>query len=178
LDFDFRALGFVSDFGFRISDLTFRPAKIVSGGQTGVDRAALDVAIELRIPHGGWCPKGRLAEDGAIPRRYRLTETELPDYVQRTGQNVLDADATLILCRGQPSGGTDLTRRLAQRHRKPHLVVDLLQGVDWPAVYAWLAPWEDRTLNVAGPRESQCPGIHDQAAEFLREMLGSRGSET
>ena len=80
-----------------------------------MDRAALDVAITLGIPHGGWCPKGRLAEDGAIAQQYQLTETELPDYAQRTEQNVLDADATLILCRGQPSGGTELTRRLAER---------------------------------------------------------------
>jgi hypothetical protein len=146
--------------------------RIVSGGQTGVDRAALDVAITLGIPHGGWCPKGRLAEDGTIPRQYQLTETELPDYAQRTGQNVLDSDATLILCRGQPGGGTELTRRLAQGHRKPHLVVDLLQPIDWPGIRAWIAESASGTLNVAGPRESQCPGIHAQAAEFLRELLG------
>jgi hypothetical protein len=152
--------------------------RIVSGGQTGVDRAALDVAIALGIPYGGWCPKGRLAEDGAIPRQYQLTETELPDYAQRTEQNVLDSDATLILCRGQPTGGTELTRRLAERLRRPHLVVDLLQPFDWPVVRDWLAERENGTLNVAGPRESQCPGIHDQAVEFLREMLRTQGKTT
>jgi hypothetical protein len=147
-------------------------AKIISGGQTGVDRAALDVAMAMEIPHGGWCPKGRLAEDGVIPRQYRLAQTELPDYAQRTEQNLLDSDATLILCRGQPSGGTELTRRLAQRHRKPHLVIDLLQPVDWPTVRSWLADRGAGTLNVAGPRESQSPGIHGQAMDFLRELLG------
>jgi hypothetical protein len=146
--------------------------RIVSGGQTGVDRAALDVARALRIPHGGWCPKGRLAEDGVIPRRYQLTETELPDYAQRTERNVLDSDATLILCRGRPSGGTELTRHLAVRHRKPHVVVDLLQPIDWPGLRVWLAAQAAGTLNVAGPRESQSPGIHAQAMEFLRELLG------
>ena len=154
-----------------------RPAKIVSGGQTGVDRAALDVGIALGIPHGGWCPRGRLAEDGAIPRRYRLVETESPDYAQRTEQNVLDSDATLILCRGQPTGGTDLTWRLARRHGKPHLVVDLAQPMDWPVAHRWVARYGTATLNVAGPRESQCPGIHAQASEFLRRLLeaGQKG---
>jgi len=151
-----------------------RPAKIVSGGQTGVDRAALDAAIALAIPHGGWCPKGRLAEDGTIPPVYQLIETELPDYAERTERNVLDSDATLILCRGQPTGGTELTWRLAQRHGKPHRVVDLQQPIDWSAVRRWLRKRGTGTLNVAGPRESQCPGIHAQAAEFLRELLSGK----
>ncbi len=149
----------------------FRPKRIVSGGQTGVDRAALDVAIELGIPHGGWCPKGRRAEDGPIPARYQLAETDSPHYAARTEQNVVDSDATLILCRGQPTGGTELTWRLAQRHGKPHQVVDLLKPIDWPAIRRWLAKHGRGTLNVAGPRESQSPGIHDQAAEFLRRVL-------
>jgi hypothetical protein len=77
------------------------PSKIISGGQTGVDRAALDAAIELGIPHGGHCPRGRRAEDGRIPDRYQLTETDSAQYRVRTERNVLDADATLILCRGR-----------------------------------------------------------------------------
>ncbi len=148
-----------------------RPAKIVSGGQTGVDRAALDVAIEMGIPHGGWCPRGRLAEDGTIPPRYQLVETDSPDYAVRTERNVLDADATLILCRGQPTGGTELTLRLAQRHGKPHLAVDLQQPIDPQAIRRWLAEHGRGTLNVAGPRESQSPGIHAEAREFLRRLL-------
>ena len=99
--------------------------KIISGGQTGVDRGALDAAMELGIPHGGWCPRGRTAEDGRIPDRYQLRETDSPDYSFRTEQNVLDSDATLILYRGRIAGGTELTLRLARQHGRPHLVVDL-----------------------------------------------------
>ncbi len=148
-----------------------RPAKIVSGGQTGVDRAALDVAIELGIAHGGWCPRGRLAEDGRIPARYLLTETDSPDYPVRTERNVLDSDATLILCRGRPAGGTELTLRLARRHGRPALVVDLAAKPDAGKVRRWLARHARGALNVAGPRESQSPGIAAEAAEFLRRAL-------
>jgi hypothetical protein len=144
-----------------------RPAKIVSGGQTGVDRGALDAAIALGIPHGGWCPQGRLAEDGTIPIRYDLTETGSSDYAVRTEQNVVDSDATLILCRGRPSGGTELTRRLALRHEKPLLAVDLETAADFGAVRRWLSETPVGTLNVAGPRESQAPGISAEAREFL-----------
>src|SRR4030042_6079458 len=96
--------------------------KILSGGQTGADRSALDVAIALGISHGGWCPRGRLAEDGRIPDRYQLRETDYREYAVRTEQNVVDSDATLILCSGVLSGGTELTLRLAERHHGPHLV--------------------------------------------------------
>lgn len=148
----------------------FRPAKIISGGQTGVDRGALDAAMALGIPHGGWCPRGRRAEDGRVPAIYALAETDSPEYAARTERNVLDADATLILCRGRPSGGTKLTLRLAQRHRKPRLVVDLHAPA--PAkVGRWLAQRRPATLNVAGPRESQAPGINEQARSFLLELL-------
>jgi hypothetical protein len=136
-----------------------------------VDRAALDVAMAMGIPHGGWCPRGRLAEDGTIPPRYQLVETDSPDYAVRTERNVLDSDATLILCRGQPTGGTELTLRLAQRHGKSHLAVDLQQPIDQQALRRWLAEHGRGTLNVAGPRESQSPGIHAEAREFLRRLL-------
>jgi hypothetical protein len=148
-----------------------RPARIVSGGQSGVDRAALDVAIELGIPHGGWCPRGRLAEDGPIPACYALSETDSPEYPVRTQQNVLDADATLILCRGEPNGGTELTRRLAQRHRRPSLVVDLNRPPDRQAIRRWLQQHGVAVLNIAGPRESQAPGIAAQAREFLQHCF-------
>jgi hypothetical protein len=153
------------------ADLRPRPAKIVSGGQSGVDRAALDAAIELGIPHGGWCPRGRLAEDGPIPARYALQETDSPEYPVRTQQNVIDADATLILCRGEPAGGTDLTRRLAQRHRRPYLVVDLTGAADERAVRRWLDEHDVDVLNIAGPRESQMPGIANQVREFLKRCF-------
>ncbi len=92
-------------------------ARIVSGGQTGVDRAALDVAIARRLPHGGWCPRGRRAEDGAVPARYALREHASPDYAARTERNVVDSDATLVLAIGSPTNGTALTVRLAARRR-------------------------------------------------------------
>src|SRR5215470_9745293 len=148
-----------------------RPRRVVSGGQTGVDRAALDVAIALGIPHGGWCPLGRRAEDGAIPARYAVVEHASPDYAARTEANVADSDATLILARGPLSGGTALTRDVARRLRKPHLVVDLGGSPDAIAVREWLAEHAVGVLNVAGPRESQRPGIGDDARAFLRNVL-------
>jgi hypothetical protein len=145
--------------------------RIISGGQTGVDRAALDVAIALGIAHGGWCPRGRLAEDGRIPDRYQLRETDAAEYAARTERNVRDSGATLILCRGTPSGGTELTVRLAQQHGRPYLVVDLDDPPSPGEVADWLRAGEIGVLNVAGPRESQSPGIGVQAAEFLRKVL-------
>jgi hypothetical protein len=149
----------------------YRPAKIISGGQTGVDRGALDAAIELGIPHGGWCPRGRLAEDGTIPSRYELTETDSPEYYVRTEQNVLQSDATLILYRGQLKGGTELTRQLAERYRKPCLVVDLDHPPDVDEIRRWMIASQAHTLNVAGPRESQSPGISARSAELLKQSF-------
>ncbi len=147
------------------------PRKIVSGGQTGVDRAALDVAMALSIPCGGWCPKGRLAEDGVIPARYPLSETDSADYDLRTRLNVRDSDATLILNPGPLDGGTLRTVELARGTAKPHLVADL-DGAPAPDdVAAWLGRTRPRVLNVAGPRESKRPGVHAKAAEYLRALL-------
>lgn len=148
-----------------------RPQKIVSGGQTGVDRAALDVALALGIPCGGYCPKGRRAEDGPIAAHYPLTETVGPDYPERTARNVRESDGTLILARGAPTGGTALTRDIARREGKPCLVIDLDAPAEPRAVAIWLARQGIRTLNVAGPRESSSPGIYHQALDFLREAL-------
>jgi hypothetical protein len=145
--------------------------KIISGGQTGVDRGALDAAVALGIEHGGWCPLGRLAEDGRIPDRYRLRETETSDYPERTERNVLEADATLILCRGPLSGGTELTRRLAQSHGRPCRVVDLEGTPPVAPVRRWLAEQQVSVLNVAGPRESQSPGIAAAAREFIERLF-------
>jgi hypothetical protein len=147
------------------------PEKIVSGGQTGVDRGALDAALAIHLPHGGWCPRGRLAEDGAIPERYQLEETESPLYRVRTERNVLDSDATLILCRGLLRGGTSLTRRLAVEHGKPCMVVDLEASADHQSVRRWLAQNSVKVLNVAGPRGSQSPGIGLQAKRYLVALL-------
>ncbi len=147
--------------------------KIISGGQTGVDRAALDAAIELHIPHGGWCPLNRWAEDGRIPSCYLLRETDSPDPAVRTERNVLESDGTLILYRGRLRGGTELTFRLAQRHARPCLLVNLDAQWDCDGVRRWLREQGIRVLNVAGPRESQSPGIAALARDFLRRLLSS-----
>lgn len=148
-----------------------RVRRVISGGQTGVDRAALDVARERGLGLGGWCPRGRRAEDGRVPDTYPLTETRTADYRERTRRNVLAADGTLVLTRGAPSGGTAYTLGVARRTGKPWLVVDLEAPPAIASVRAWLAAHRVATLNVAGPRESLQPGIHAQAAAYLRRLL-------
>jgi len=145
--------------------------KIVSGGQTGVDRAALDAGLESGVPVGGWCPSGRRAEDGVISERYPLLELDARDYSARTEQNVLDSDATLVLNRGELADGTALTVQLAQKHRKPCLVVQLDENEDPGAVSQWLSEKGVKVLNIAGPRESKCPGIYESALLFVRRLL-------
>jgi predicted Rossmann fold nucleotide-binding protein DprA/Smf involved in DNA uptake len=148
---------------------------IISGGQTGVDRAALDVALELGIECGGWCPKGRLAEDGVIPKHYPLRETKSAAYPERTRKNVVDSDGTLIVTRGEPKGGTALTIQLAQEMRKPSLVIDLLAPAPTADVRRWLHDEMIALLNVAGPRESEQPGIHAEAMHFLWSLFDGLG---
>ncbi|GIX00160.1 MAG: hypothetical protein KatS3mg111_3492 [Pirellulaceae bacterium] len=145
--------------------------RIVSGGQTGVDRAALDVAIRLGVPHGGWCPRGRLAEDGTIARRYRLTESESPDYAVRTQWNVRDSDGTLILYWQRLQGGTWLTYRHARQMGKPVLRVRLDRPYDVLYTATWLHHHGIDILNVAGPRASNFPQIYDLAHGFLVELF-------
>ena len=145
--------------------------KIVSGGQTGVDRAALDVALALGVPCGGWCPRGRRAEDGVIPARYPLQETGSQDYAKRTSRNVIDSDGTLILAIGALHGGTLLTAQLAEKSGKPCLVVDLAAPLESGKVHSWIHENQISVLNVAGPRESQHPGIHALVSRFLDEIL-------
>jgi hypothetical protein len=148
-----------------------RLRKIVSGGQTGADRAALDVALEVGIAVGGWCPRGRRALDGPLPARYPLTETPSADYAQRTEWNVRDSDATLILHRGPLSGGTLFTAEMAAKHGRPLLRVDLDVPVEPEAVASWLNQQGVIVLNLAGPREENAPGIYLQAKAFLRRLL-------
>jgi len=145
--------------------------KVVSGGQSGVDRAALDAGRTLGLPLGGWCPRGRKAEDGAIDPSYPLDETPDEGYAQRTEWNVRDADGTLVLTRGRPSGGTALTIAVARRRGRPLLVLDLEAGPGPDEVRQWLEASGIAVLNVAGPRESQRPGIGAQARAFLEEAL-------
>lgn len=151
--------------------------KIVSGGQTGVDRAALDVAIFLEMEHGGWCPAGRRAEDGAIPERYDLKEMSSRDYAKRTEQNVVDSDGTLVLYWAKMKGGTRLTYRLAAKHQRPRLSVDLFDK-EWPTEFVrdWIATENISVLNVGGPRESSHQGIGKLAEQFLSSVFGTSES--
>lgn len=152
-------------------------ARIVSGGQTGVDRGALEAAMEAGVETGGWCPKGRRAEDGVIPARYRLRETESAAYKARTQANVRDSDGTLIIADDpRLTGGTAATRRAAERQGKPCLVVARGEGEgDAPArVLDWLERNGIAVLNVAGPRESGCPGIEARAKALIGAVLSTR----
>ena len=145
--------------------------KVVSGGQTGVDRAALDIAIELGIPCGGWIPKERRAEDGPLPPRYPVRETDSRGYAQRTRRNVRDSDGTLIVTRGTPTGGTATTIVCAEMLNRPYHVVDLESNVDLVEIQTWLRTGAISVLNVAGPRESSAPGIYTEASDLLRRLL-------
>ena len=144
---------------------------VVSGGQTGVDRAALDAARALGLPCGGWCPRGRNAEDGRIDPVYPLVETPDEDYSQRTEWNVRDSDATLVLTRGRPRGGTAFTIAVARRLDRPLLVVDLDEDSSPDEARRWIEAGRIAVLNVAGPRESQHPGIGQQAQAFLKQLF-------
>jgi hypothetical protein len=154
--------------------------RVISGGQTGVDRAALDVALKLGIPCGGWCPRGRRAEDGPIDARYPLQETPTDEYPQRTEWNVRDSDATLILTFGRPKGGTALTIRLAERLGKPCLVVDLdaKPAPSTDVLVLWARSHDVRVLNVAGPRETEAKEVGRRAGEWLEAALRARDRST
>lgn len=145
--------------------------KVISGGQTGVDRAALDAAISAGLDYGGSVPKGRMAEDGPIDQIYRLL-TEMPHgtYKDRTERNVEDADATLVFTKGKPTNGTAYTITYARKLQKTFLVVDLIDenlAASVQKVEEWLRSIRPRVLNVAGPRESKSPGIYARSLEIL-----------
>lgn len=149
-------------------------ARIVSGGQTGADRAALDWAILRGVPHAGWCPQGRLAADGVLADRYQLTQTESSGYRQRTKLNVRDSDATLVFNIGVLDGGTWQTVRFCQTLSKPYLIIQLEtpSAVGVPAqVRQWLLAGSFSALNVAGPREEKRPGIYSSVAAVLDACL-------
>ncbi len=145
--------------------------KVISGGQTGVDRAGLDAAMEAGIPVGGYCPKGRLAEDGTIPIKYPLTELAGRGYPARTEKNVMESDGTLILNVDKLTGGTSLTLDFARKHSKPCLIIQLDCEPETGPVIQWAKEHSIRVLNIAGPRESKHPGLYETAFSYLRRLF-------
>jgi hypothetical protein len=145
--------------------------KIISGGQTGVDRAALDVALALGVSCGGWCPKGRLAEDGPIPQHYPLQETTSSNYSVRTERNVQSSDATLILNVGELDGGTALTADLAYKNYRPFMVINLDESTDIQEAHAWLLQHDVSVLNIAGPRASKQQNLYEMASVYLKNLI-------
>lgn len=150
--------------------------KIISGGQTGADRAGLDVARHCGIDHGGVVPRGRKAEDGGVPPWYQMDELSTSSYPVRTEKNILDSDGTLIVSHGRLTGGSALTRKLAKKHRKPWIHVVLGKFAHRDAVQM-VKKWIDRNgidiLNVAGPRASKDPLIYSETVELLCSALSS-----
>ena len=147
------------------------PWRVISGGQTGVDRAALDAAMERGIPVGGWCPKGRRACDGIIPNYYPLQETGSRDYSVRTAFNVRDSDGTLVLSARPLSGGTLLTEKFVISQKKPYQVVDSVNETRICSISDWLQNNDVHRLNIAGPREQNEPGIYGQAYSWLTRLF-------
>ncbi len=147
--------------------------KIISGGQTGADRGALDAAIKLGIPHGGWIPKGRKTEAGPLPEEYQLTEMKTVSYAARTERNVIDSDGTLILSHGRLKGGSALTLRLAAKHGRPCLHMDLSMTPKFQAalkINHWLTENDIRVLNVAGPRASHDAAIYEDSLQIIESV--------
>ena len=148
--------------------------KVISGGQTGVDRAGLDAALAAGFPIGGYCPKGRLAEDGAIPDKYPMIEMDSPESCYRTEKNVLESDGTLILNKGELTHGTLLTHEFAVKYGKPNLIVQLDAAVfiKPEQVIRWINGQSIGVLNVAGPKESKYPGgIYAEAHTYLEQVF-------
>jgi len=148
--------------------------KIVSGGQTGADRGALDAAIEVGLPHGGWVPKGRLAEDGRIPDTYSLQEMPTDSYPARTEQNVKDSDGTTIISHGSLAGGSKLTQDLARKHKRPCLHIDINRTPQFLAatkINEWVTENRIEVLNVAGSRASEDPRIYDDTRHVMESAM-------
>jgi len=151
-----------------------RIERIISGGQTGADQAALDVAIDHGIAHGGWVPKGRRTEGGPLPGKYRMKEMPTDSYPKRTEQNVMDSDGTLIISHGELREGSDFTRRMAVKHGKPWIHIDAdKQSIDAAVeiIRTWMSSNEIEILNVAGPPASKDPRIYTTTKRILEAVL-------
>jgi len=148
--------------------------KLISGGQTGAERAALDVALELNIPHGGWIPKGRKTEKGRLPVRYRLNEISSIDYLKSRELNVLDSDGTLIISHGVLAGVPAQVQGLARKHRRPCLHIDLTEMALSQAASvlgSWIDVRDIKTLNVDGCRASKDPNLYDATKTLLKAVM-------
>lgn len=157
-----------------LAPLLLAPPKIISGGQTGVDRAALDAAGTFGFPHGGWCPRGRKSTNGRIPDHYPLQETSSARYDQRTRKNIEEADAVLVIHFGPPTGGTALTLEISRRLGKPFLGIDLaVENPDHALLECrnWLKFRQPQILNIAGPRDNSEGTIHKAALSFLTRLF-------
>ncbi|WP_244154333.1 putative molybdenum carrier protein [Desulfospira joergensenii] len=148
--------------------------KIISGGQTGADRAALDVAIKFNIPHGGWISRGRKTEAGPLPERYRLREILEADYPARTKRNIMDSQGTAIISRGKLTGGSLLTQSFARVKGKPNVHIDLSMNEAFEAslvLQSFILENGIEVLNLAGPRASHDPGIYFDVKTILESVL-------
>jgi Circularly permutated YpsA SLOG family len=148
--------------------------KIISGGQTGVDRAALDVALKHGIDCGGWCPAGRLDEFGRIPDRYPVKELEHGSFAERTLQNVRNSDGSLIIYLEEVRGGTQFTMQCCRELKRPHKLTDAAKKSAEEAaksIVDFVHEWKIDILNVAGPRQNEWPGGYDYAFRLLEIFL-------
>jgi hypothetical protein len=148
--------------------------KIISGGQTGVDRAALDVALKHGIECGGWCPTGRLDEFGRVPDRYPVRELENGGFAERTLRNVEDSDGTVIIYLGKLTGGTEQTLGLCTKQQRPHELIDASKTPAEESARSigdFVCRRKIHTLNVAGPRQSEWPEGYDYAYRTLETFI-------
>ncbi|MBF0203539.1 MAG: putative molybdenum carrier protein [Desulfamplus sp.] len=155
--------------------------KIISGGQTGADRAALDTAIKFNLDHGGWVPAGRRAEDGSVSEHYNLTEMETDSYPIRTEQNIINSDGTLIISRGMLAGGSLLTRKIASRLKKPWCHIDLIDMDEFEGaviLHEFVHDNQIEILNVAGPRLSNDPFIYRSVKAVIETFIYMELMET
>lgn len=154
---------------------------IISGGQTGADQGGLDAAIMRGVPHGGYCPKGRICEGGTIPERYKLTETHTTSMAYRTVMNIVKSDVTVIFYRGTLDGGSSYTKKQCKKRHKHYIPVSLdgfEQSTDAAAYIVHCirqrlkeAPKDSLIINVAGQRASKCSGIHDDVRSIMYVVI-------
>jgi hypothetical protein len=148
--------------------------KIISGGQTGADQGALDAAIRLGIPHGGWIPKGRITENGPLPDKYHLIEMPTKSYSARTKKNIRESNGTLILSHGRLTGGSEYTEKWVIKYDKPMIHIDLSSVTPFDAavlINDWIVDYDIKVMNVAGPRASKDSKIYQSTLDIIESAL-------